>query len=744
MSAISQKYNELGGSKSFLGKPTTPERQAPDGVGRYRHYQHGSIYFHPNTGAHEVHGAIRAKWKALGWERSFLGYPLTDETKTPDGRGRFNHFQGGSVYWTRKTGAYEVHGDIRRRWRSLAWERGGLGYPISDEENAPRGGRISRFEHGSIHWQKRDVSNLTFFQQNMGLLVAPASYKGKERDKAIQALIAYLRKKKPDVVGLSECFADGERDRIKSSLRNIYRWSIEGPDEKDLESDGGLLILSRHQITAQHQTIYRQCLGEDCLANKGVLHARIRVKDHPTRYDIFLSHLQASNTEVKVPDIGPGSSGRAKIKQQLSHLASFIQAHTNTFKNPTLLMGDLNTNALSASQYRDFLRRLHHPQDLWLTSGDGSKGITGNPPDNTFSGRPDARRKGSRIDYFLSWPGRRFWPTYRRTRVVKLESSRGRHISDHYGLTTELINLRDPKETIKRTIGRVSMTLLGFHCLQVTGGPIPVASKLNPDEVEFRFSYNTAKGQKLSSKTKLIRGIENGEFYRFRKSAPELYCSDPGRWLDIMVQGWEKDPIDVPFFDRIGETGSTALGRARIRLAKRDILQLVGRSEDRILPMLTGDGSEYAVKVRIRVDAVDRRRRIRMVKLALKQFDCLTETSGGGSDEVYFELGYSAASGANARKRTGVKGGIDTGESYTYPRPVTLEMADPGRWLDVHVKGWEEDSWPGKDDKLGTTKIRLERSELLTLVGRGIVSHKLPYLTGDGGRYAMTVNLTVM
>ncbi|GAB16036.1 hypothetical protein ARGLB_105_00010, partial [Arthrobacter globiformis NBRC 12137] len=34
-----------------------------------------SIYWSPKTGAHEVHGAIRAKWAALGWEKGPLGYP---------------------------------------------------------------------------------------------------------------------------------------------------------------------------------------------------------------------------------------------------------------------------------------------------------------------------------------------------------------------------------------------------------------------------------------------------------------------------------------------------------------------------------------------------------------------------------------------------------------------------------------------------------------------------------------------
>jgi hypothetical protein len=87
-----------------------------------------------SAGAFEVHGAIREKYLALGAEASILGYPRTDETGTPDGIGRFNHFQSGSIYWTPGTSAYEVHGLIRDLWASLGWERNPqLGYPISDE-----------------------------------------------------------------------------------------------------------------------------------------------------------------------------------------------------------------------------------------------------------------------------------------------------------------------------------------------------------------------------------------------------------------------------------------------------------------------------------------------------------------------------------------------------------------------------------------------------------------------------------
>jgi uncharacterized protein with LGFP repeats len=56
-----------------------------------------------------VHGAIRDRWASMGWETSFLRYPITDER--PDGHGRFSQFQGGSIHWTPEGGT-EVRRNI--------------------------------------------------------------------------------------------------------------------------------------------------------------------------------------------------------------------------------------------------------------------------------------------------------------------------------------------------------------------------------------------------------------------------------------------------------------------------------------------------------------------------------------------------------------------------------------------------------------------------------------------------------
>ncbi len=160
---IDEKYRALGGCGSFLGKPITAETVAPDGVGRYSVFENGSIYWTPDTGAFEVHGVIRDKWKELGWEAGFVGYPITDETPTPDGVGRFNVFQGASIYWSPSTGAHEVHGTILDKYKEVGWEAGALGYPTSDEYSVS-GGRRSDFEHGFITWDAQTNTATVTYQ----------------------------------------------------------------------------------------------------------------------------------------------------------------------------------------------------------------------------------------------------------------------------------------------------------------------------------------------------------------------------------------------------------------------------------------------------------------------------------------------------------------------------------------------------------------------------------------------------
>jgi uncharacterized protein with LGFP repeats len=96
--------------------------------------------------------AIDDKWRQIPW----IGNPKdegagSDEGPTPDGRGRTRDFDNGTIYWTPETGAHEVHGAIRVKWAQMGWERGELHYPVTDEHDIP-GGRASNFQRGEIRW----------------------------------------------------------------------------------------------------------------------------------------------------------------------------------------------------------------------------------------------------------------------------------------------------------------------------------------------------------------------------------------------------------------------------------------------------------------------------------------------------------------------------------------------------------------------------------------------------------------
>jgi uncharacterized protein with LGFP repeats len=204
---IGARYAALGGP-SWCGPPTTDELATPAGDGAYNHFARGcSIYWGSTTGAHWLNGAIRTLWARLGWERSLLRYPVADLAPTPSGNGyvtrfqggtiyfsgltgaryltgatlakyvalkaeasllrypldstsptanrdgTYQHFQGGSIFWSSTTGAHWLSGAIRRTWASLGWERSWLGYPTTDPYAVTVGVRQG-FQHGFLIWNR--------------------------------------------------------------------------------------------------------------------------------------------------------------------------------------------------------------------------------------------------------------------------------------------------------------------------------------------------------------------------------------------------------------------------------------------------------------------------------------------------------------------------------------------------------------------------------------------------------------
>lgn len=108
---IDNEYRALGGSNSWLGKPTSSERCGYRDGGCYRQYEGGTIHWSPNTGGRAQRGGILMRWRVEGSEHGNLGYPTTRETCSGDSC--VVHYQRGTIRWAKGKGT-TVSRDIDR------------------------------------------------------------------------------------------------------------------------------------------------------------------------------------------------------------------------------------------------------------------------------------------------------------------------------------------------------------------------------------------------------------------------------------------------------------------------------------------------------------------------------------------------------------------------------------------------------------------------------------------------------
>jgi endonuclease/exonuclease/phosphatase family metal-dependent hydrolase len=259
--------------------------------------------------------------------------------------------------------------------------------------------------------------------QNMALLVTPGNYLGTDREGAVAEISARIRSLLPDVAGLCEVFSDGERAEIRSALQDLYPYFQEGPDEDDLQSDGGLLLLSRHPFTAAGSFIYRDCDGWDCFANKGMIHVRVRAPSWPRAIDLFFTHAQDIATD----------NGVNKLYAQLSAMQAFIQARADPAL-PAIVMGDINIPGEIPQHYGELLSRLSGVRDCWTLAGNSAASGPTSIRDSSFHEDPDDRpARDQRFDYVLLRAGTSAIPILSKMDILRFARN-GRFISDHFAV----------------------------------------------------------------------------------------------------------------------------------------------------------------------------------------------------------------------------------------------------------------------------------------------------------------------
>ncbi|RZK66002.1 MAG: hypothetical protein EOO95_06970, partial [Pedobacter sp.] len=176
----------------------------------------------------EIHGAIYQKWVALGGVN--WGIPNTDESPCWDGTGRFNHFNGdqATIIWSPQTGAQAIWGDIRRRWAELGWERSYLGYPTSDESNFPDGGRVNSFQRGGIYWWPDtgalDLNDVVLHYTGLVCLRETGETSGADEPYVLMGVVSPFS----SAAFRSQTYSSVDSDTSRPDLIEIYRGKPNG------------------------------------------------------------------------------------------------------------------------------------------------------------------------------------------------------------------------------------------------------------------------------------------------------------------------------------------------------------------------------------------------------------------------------------------------------------------------------------------------------------------------------------
>ncbi len=149
-----------------LGSCLTNEYAVAGGDGVAQDFANGRAYWSADTGAFGLVGRINARYSELGGPDSWLGFPKTGELKTANGVGRLVHFENGSIYWSPSTGAWEIPGDMFRAWGTQNYENGGLGFPVGPAKPFKdglaqefQGGYVLRTPDNKAYWVRGAISS---------------------------------------------------------------------------------------------------------------------------------------------------------------------------------------------------------------------------------------------------------------------------------------------------------------------------------------------------------------------------------------------------------------------------------------------------------------------------------------------------------------------------------------------------------------------------------------------------------
>ena len=155
---VAQRYLQIGATTSWLGFPTSGEVPVLGGV--RQHFAGGYMWWISAAGAWETHGGINVRFLQIyNVASGLLGFPTSGEVAVAGGVRQT--FQGGSIWWSSPSGAWETHGAIGDEYLRGSGASGWYGFPVSPEYSY-YGGRRQDYQHGSILWNVQPVLDATY------------------------------------------------------------------------------------------------------------------------------------------------------------------------------------------------------------------------------------------------------------------------------------------------------------------------------------------------------------------------------------------------------------------------------------------------------------------------------------------------------------------------------------------------------------------------------------------------------
>ena len=181
--AIDTHYEMLGRGQSRLGAPVSDTFEVAGGA--ERDYEGGSIFYSKQTGAKALYGPVLARYQALGGPKGQLGFPVSDEADAGNGVAHVADFRqpgGASIYWSPQWGSVVITGAVLDTYRASGGAIGPFSYPSADTTT------VNGVESGSFIGPR---GTRIQWSSNSGVSTVPAALAGSlpsAQDRAINAV----------------------------------------------------------------------------------------------------------------------------------------------------------------------------------------------------------------------------------------------------------------------------------------------------------------------------------------------------------------------------------------------------------------------------------------------------------------------------------------------------------------------------------------------------------------------------